>query len=143
MKRNSPAHPRDTKYEWCESYSVGNPIIDRQHAKFLNLCAEAARCEGANIFDGKEMFHAILHEMAVYAKGHFAVEEKLLRARNCPTLSEHLEEHADFQVVLCDLLVSATQGNLDRTWLTQHLSEWWVGHILGSDMACKPYLADM
>lgn len=143
MGRNSLAHTRDIKYEWCESYSVGNPIIDRQHAKLLTLCAEAVQCEDASSSDGREKFHTILHEMAVYAKEHFAAEEALLRTRNCPMLSGHLEEHTHFQIALSDLLFSAMQGNLDRVRLSQHLSEWWVGHILESDMACKPYLADM
>lgn len=131
----------NSKFEWSVAYSVGNPAIDRKREKFMELCAEAARCQEIDGFDGRELFHVILHELAIYAKEKLVVEEAVLKAGNCPTLADHLREHEHFQTVVTDFLVLATQRNLDRAGLSRFLSEWWEKHFLGTDLGCKPYFA--
>lgn len=131
-----------TEYEWRESYSVGNVIIDQQHKKILMLCAESAKCLESTGPEGCGKFHDLLHEMAICTREHFAKEEALLLARNYPMLVAHAEEHERFQVALADFLFSATHGELDRIGVFRFLSEWWVGHILGSDLNCRSYLAE-
>lgn len=133
--------PVSTKFEWSAEYSVGNPAIDQQRAKFLNFCAEAVRCQGVTDFESRELFHVILHELSIYVKVNLVIEEDFLKKGNCPTLAEHLTEHAHFQHVLTDFLVLATQRNLDRAGLARFLSEWWENHFLGTDLGCKPYFA--
>lgn len=135
---NGLANPR---FQWSAAYSVGNPAIDQQREKFLKLCAEAVRCEELTGVESNELFHVILHELSIYAKVNLVIEEDLLKKGSCPTLAEHLAEHAHFQHVLTDFLVLATQRNLDRAGLARFLSEWWEKHFLGTDLACKPYFA--
>lgn len=132
----------NTKFEWSAAYSVGNSDIDRQREKFLRLCAEAERCRELTDFEWKELFHIILHELAVYAKVNLLFEEAWLKKESRPTLVDHWKEHEHFQTVVTEFLVSATQGNLDRVGLSRFLSEWWERHFLGTDMACKSYFAD-
>lgn len=133
--------PVSAKLEWSAAYSVGNPAIDQQRAKFLKLRADAVRCKALTEFESREMYHIILHELSIYAKVNLVIEEAMLKKRNCPTLAEHLTEHAHFHHVLTDFLVLATQKNLDRTQLASFLSEWWETHFLGTDLGCKPYFA--
>lgn len=131
--------PVNTKIEWSAAYSVGNPAIDQQRAKFLKLCAEAARCQEVAGFEGRELFHVILHELAVYSKEPLLIEEAALKAGKCPTLADHLMEHERFQTVVADFLILATQRNLDRAGLARFLFEWWENHFLGTDLDCKSY----
>lgn len=131
-----------TEYEWRDCYSVGNAIIDQQHRKMLLLCAESAKCLESAGPEGCEKFHDLLHEMAVCAREHFATEEELLLARHYPMLAEHAEEHEQFQIALSDFLFSAVEGELDKIGVFRFLSEWWIHHILVSDLDCKPYLVE-
>lgn len=130
------------KYEWCDDYSVGNALIDWQHKKFLLLCAESAKCLESAGPESSEKFHDLLHEMAVCAREHFAKEEELLLARHYPMLAAHAEEHERFQMALSDFLFAAVQGNLDRLGVFNFLSEWWIHHILESDLDCRPYFVE-
>lgn len=130
------------KYEWLDCYSVGNDFIDWQHKKLLLLCAESASCLESAGPESREKFHDLLNEMAVCASEHFAKEEEMLRARHYPMLAEHAEEHERFQMALSDFLFAALDGNQDRLGVFNFLSEWWIHHILESDLACKPYFAE-
>jgi hemerythrin len=131
-----------TQYEWRDCYSVGNAIIDQQHKKMLLLCAESEKCLESAGPESCEKFHDLLNEMAVCAREHFAKEEELLLARHYPMLAEHAEEHERFQTALVDFLFSAVHGELDKTGVFRFLSEWWIHHILVSDLDCKPYLIE-
>lgn len=133
--------PVNTKFEWSVAYSVGNPAIDQQRAKFLKLCAEALRCQELTGVESRELFHVILHELAIYFREYLRVEEATLKEKECPSLAPHLEEHEHFQTVVTDFFVFATQGNLDSEGLARFLSEWWEKHFLGTDLDCKPYFA--
>uniref|UniRef100_Q47DS6 Hemerythrin-related protein n=1 Tax=Dechloromonas aromatica (strain RCB) TaxID=159087 RepID=Q47DS6_DECAR len=104
------------------------------------LCAESEKCLESAGLESREKFHNLLHEMAVCTREHFAKEEALLLARNYPMLVEHAEEHERFQVALADFLFSAMQGELDKIGVFRFLSEWWVRHILVSDLDCRSYL---
>lgn len=131
-----------TKYEWRDCYSVGNAIIDWQHKQMLLLCAESAKCLESAGPESCEKFHDLLHEMAVCAREHFAKEEELLLARHYPMLAEHAEEHKRFHIALSEFLFSAVQGKQDRLGVFNFLSEWWIHHILVSDLECRAYLAE-
>jgi hemerythrin-like metal-binding protein len=131
----------NTQFEWSAAYSVGNLTIDLQRKKFMELCAQAARCQEIDGFEGREMFHVILHELAIYAKEHLVVEEAVLKAGNCPKLVDHLREHEHFRTMVTDFLFLATQKNLDKAGLARFLSEWWEKHFVGTDLGCKPYFS--
>ncbi len=131
-----------TQYEWRDCYSVGNAIIDQQHKKMLLLCAESEICLESTGPEGCEKFHGLLNEMAVCAREHFAKEEELLLARHYPMVAEHAEEHEQFQIALIDFQFSAVHGELDKTGVFRFLSEWWIHHILVSDLDCKPYFEE-
>ena len=131
-----------TQYEWHESYSVGNAIIDQQHRKMLALCAESAKCLESIGPEGCERFHDLLHEMTACAREHFAKEEEVLLAQNYPMLAEHAEEHDRFEIALCDVLFSAMRGELNKVGVFNFLSEWCIHHILVSDSDCKSYLTE-
>jgi hemerythrin len=128
------------KIIWDSSYSVGDSTLDGHHKKLLALTNRLADCAGEHSPQADSQFHEILNELAVYARLHFAAEEKLLSRCNYPLLTMHREEHAKFEKWLAETLVSAADGELDKNGLQEFLAEWWREHILVKDMHYHDYL---
>lgn len=125
---------------WNPGYSVGNDILDGQHKKLLALCNEAASCLQDDTVVGDEQFHLILDELLKYAREHFSTEESILASISYPELEQQKTEHFDYVESLTDFLLKASGGHLDKAGVYQFLSDWWLRHILESDMYYKPYL---
>ncbi|MBI2277957.1 MAG: hemerythrin family protein [Dechloromonas sp.] len=126
--------------EWQSFYSVGNTVLDAQHKKLLRLCQRAVLCLDADSQEARAELHYILNDLSVYVREHFDAEESLLRERGYPLLEQHMEEHLAYQTKLMDLLLRATEGSLDKAELATYLTQWWLAHILGSDMRYASYL---
>lgn len=118
---------------WLPAYSVGNPVLDKQHQRLLSLCNEALVCISSNSLESRAIFHNILNDLVNYTELHFRTEEHLLAQCNYPLLETHKAEHVAYQVRLTDFLLEATLGTLDKTGLHHYLSTWWYDHILGTD----------
>ena len=128
---------------WQPGYSVGNRTLDQQHQRLLALCQRAAICMTEDSQPGVEQFHAILNDLADYAKYHFRTEEALLRRCGYPRLEAHLQEHAAYEQSLTDFLVSAAVGKVAKDALSDYLMSWWINHILDADLQYRGYLDDM
>ena len=128
------------KISWDSSYSVGNAILDQQHQQLLAICAELADCLADDSRRGREQFHSILHDLSIYADTHFCTEETLLSQCAYPLLDEQKAEHDEYRNQLCELLFSATEGDINKVGLQRYLNEWWLHHILESDMKYRNFL---
>jgi hemerythrin len=126
---------------WDPSFSVGHPVLDSQHKELLLLCKHAAECMEDTTLEGVEHFHALLNDLAVYAKKHFRTEEKILSQINCPLLDEQKAEHEEYEIWLSETLLSAMDGSADKAAVHQFLSTWWMRHILESDMRYSEFLS--
>lgn len=126
--------------EWKPEYSVGNTTLDYQHQKLLQLCKHVSQyqCDGTKA--SIETFHSILSELAFYADKHFELEEDVLRRVGYPRLQEQIQEHDAYREWLTEFLCVAMHGNIDKSTLQNYLEQWWVGHILDSDMQYSCYL---
>ena len=124
-------------FAWSERYSVGVEILDEQHRQLLSLCGEASRCL-ATPDAGK--LSDLLDQMRLYADQHFQTEEQLLASHGYPALAEQEQEHEAYLVRLTELLLSATVGTRDRAEVYGYLTQWWINHILVSDMAYKDFM---
>lgn len=126
--------------EWKPGYSVGNLTLDSQHKKLLQLCKRVSEyvCDGSQ--DSIETFHSILSHLAFYADKHFQLEEDVLRRVGYPHLQQQIQEHDAYREWLSEFLCVAMYGNIDKTSLQNYLEQWWVGHILESDMQYSCYL---
>lgn len=130
-------------FNWSDTYSVGNVILDSQHRRLLALCSRASALMSDEKRAGKsEEFHEILHEMSQYSNEHFKTEEAILEKCGYPDLDDQIREHDEYREWLLSYLVSATEGRLDWQGMRALLVRWWVHHILESDMTYKPYMSD-
>ena len=125
---------------WDPSYSVGSIILDSQHQRLLELCAQVADCVDDDRPDSDDRFHKVLNDVGDYAFAHFKAEEALLARHNYPQLEAHKKEHMGFLSHLSAFLFAASGGHLDRAGLHEILSEWLSQHLLVSDMQYKGFL---
>lgn len=124
---------------WSPALSVGNDQIDRQHQQLLSLCAQAVKAFDTEA-PGKESFHELLNDVAALAARHFDTEEKVLARHACPTLAAHKAEHEKYLELLAELLVKATNQELDRAGLDSFLSDWLGRHLHEVDLPEKYYM---
>lgn len=131
------------KKGWHPDYSVGHPLLDEQHKEFFSLCRHAEACSKDHSRDGVERYHDLLNELVKYAQRHFLTEEKMLEHCAYPDLDDHKAEHETYREKLTDFVLEATFGKLDREGLFNYLSEWWLAHILQSDMKYRRYVSTL
>lgn len=125
---------------WNPSFSVGHPLLDSQHQELLALCNQAADCLADSSLEGTEHFHILLNDLAVYAKKHFRTEEEILIQYDCPLLGEQIAEHQAYEIRLGEFLLAAIYATPDKAGVYRFLSEWWLHHILESDMRYSEFL---
>ncbi len=127
---------------WSPAFSVGNDVLDAQHRLLLQLCQAAGEKLAATPQPNAHEIHVILNGLCLYARVHFATEEKLLREVGYPDIEAQQAEHDHYWTTLTHHLEAACAGRPDLPALHAFLSEWWESHILVSDMRYKAYLAD-
>lgn len=126
--------------EWKAEYSVGNPTLDLQHKRLLDLCKRVSTYQCDQSKTSILAFHGILNDLAFYASKHFETEEQVLRQIGYPKLSEQKEQHDGYSETLVDFLLAAINGNIDKCALQNYLEGWWINHILVSDMEYSDFL---
>jgi len=129
------------KFKWLPEYSVGNPKMDAQHQKLLAVCVDIAELTKQHGSEFTDNFHLALNELTNYAGQHLADEEKLLQDTFYPDFSEHKREHEEYFTTLSEILFNAVNGAFDAEKLNAFAGEWWVNHILNSDMKYKQYFS--
>jgi hemerythrin len=114
---------------WKDEYSVGEPLMDSQHQKWIGYINELMRAieEQRNRDEQEE----ILENLVIYTRYHFASEERMMNRLGFEGLAEHREVHermarrvrnmqadvlAGSQVLDCDLL------KLMQDWLVEHIT---------------------
>jgi hemerythrin-like metal-binding protein len=127
--------------EWSDKFSVGVPILDRQHRMLLSLVRDAADMVMQK--DGNEAkFSAVLNEMQRYADVHFQTEEALLERFGYPDLSGQREEHHSYLETLAEMEAALHSGSIPRIEVHDFLLKWWYEHVLIEDMAYKDFLVE-
>lgn len=129
-------------FEWSETYSIGHPTIDNQHRKLLELCSRVDRIPGPDAPNYNEKIENLIHFISEYARVHFDTEEKLLKQINYPDRVNHEKEHQTFYAEVSALEQALLNGIIDTEKLKRFLHDWWIGHILHSDMDYKSHLGN-
>ena len=119
--------------------SVGNPELDRQHRKLIELACQAIELveSGSGL---RETFHRVLNDITDLAFQHFAAEEETLARNACPTLGEHKAEHDAFLEQLTRVLYQGSAGVEDRLALAQLMRDFTQHHLRETDLESKAYL---
>ncbi len=125
-------------FAWSERYSVGHEQLDRQHRQILNLCEQVHALSPLDS-SYSERIHDILNDMSAYAANHFRTEEAVLGAINYPDLAEQKQEHNDYFEGLTALLMESMSTVPSQKKLSAFLEDWWIDHILVSDMQYKVF----
>jgi len=132
---------RRVSLEWCSDYSVGHNLMDAQHRKLLQLCADAEALIGqVDDIDASERFHSLLNEISVYAQVHFATEEGMLKRIGYAGLTDQEASHCAYLEHMTDILLRTMRGEQDAVAVYQFLTGWWLNHILVEDMQYKPHV---
>lgn len=101
---------------------------------------EIASCADVSDLDGMERFNSILAELTAYSHAHFVTEEKILQKYGYTLMVEHKIEHQKYKVALGDFHLSEIGGTIDIGEVKRYLSNWWLHHILETDMTYKEFL---
>jgi hemerythrin len=126
-----------TLFVWQDIYSVGVDKIDAQHRnlfeianRFHDACvAQAARSRLIQIFN----------ELVTYTASHFADEENMLRAMNCPDYERHKENHTKLVGLVLNYKSQMERGEPEvETRAMEFIKTWLNGHILGMDRNYRP-----
>lgn len=115
---------------WEEKYSIGIEAIDEQHKKFIAILNRLS--EAFLVDNKKEACAEILRELAEYAEGHFAFEEKYFGEFAFEAAAEHIAHHDEYRRkvrVLTEKLGSDDAGleyelfDFVESWLVEHIEK--------------------
>ena len=127
-----------TLMNWDEIMSVGVEEIDGQHRQLIDLINAAY--EALQRHD-EHLMSELIDRMGQYAKLHFATEEQYLARCRYPHLEAHKVMHVQFNQTVAQFKEQQfSDTNLSKIFV--FLSRWLATHILESDKAYAPYLAE-
>lgn len=124
---------------WNEKFSVGIDEIDRQHKQLMNLINNID--EEISKGGSYAQFAPIVEELVSYTRQHFAYEEKLLKANQCPDFEQHQQSHLLLYKEILDWQKKVQ--NCNQTQLKElmtMLKLWFPSHILIADKKDAEFL---
>ena len=129
-----------TLLEWRDDFNIGIEEVDHEHRELIGLInALHAELGGARSDDRVEAF---LGEILAGVSAHFALEEKVMRARHYNALAEHKSDHERLLDGLRDLMdEQAGDAALDEEAFATRLGEWFSAHFRTQDARLHRFLA--
>ena len=130
------------KIMWNNNFSVGVQNLDEQHKKIIKILNKLIEMNDTTV--DSEIISDTLTEMTKYASEHFEAEEKLMNENNYPDYLLQKEQHKQFRektVRFC-LDTMSYKATIPIEVLS-FLREWWINHILSSDMKYKTFFSQL
>lgn len=124
---------------WDESYNIGVPSIDTQHQEIIRMINKLISEKNATV--DSETISETLSGMTKYAEYHFKTEEDFMLEINFPDFKNHKKQHIGYRKKTFSFCLD-TMVHKDSIPADIHifLKEWWINHILESDMKIKEFL---
>lgn len=125
-----------SQFSWDDKrHGLGVEHMDRIHREFLTIARELEDCPNS-------LFPERFGALVVHTEAHFAAEEAEMRQTGCPTLVEHLAEHARLLTDLrrFDRAVQAGRPAMARAFLGDGLANWFDNHLATMDAALAMHL---
>lgn len=124
------------KLTWNEKFSVGVPVLDAQHMEIIRIINKLI--DANNVEVSSEVISETLTNMTNYAILHFKTEEDFMLEHNFPEFAAHKKEHTDYRKkTLSFCLDTMVHKHTIPVDILTFLKDWWVHHILESDMKYK------
>ncbi|RAU24001.1 hypothetical protein CU669_01235 [Paramagnetospirillum kuznetsovii] len=128
---------------WRDAMSVGSPALDADHKKLIELLNLAEEWVSRESWP---QVGAVITDLLVYVRDHFAREEAVQSAIKFPEAEAHKKHHEALAMkakLLHDKFKTATSDDGRKTCggvLIKVLNEWLIDHILKQDMKFKPLI---
>jgi hemerythrin len=128
-----------TLLEWREDFNIGIEEVDHEHRELIGLInALHAELGGTR---SSERIETFLGEILASVSAHFALEEKVMRARHYEALADHKAEHEHLLDELRDLMDAQAGGAaLDDAAFAARLAEWFSAHFRTQDARLHRFL---
>lgn len=118
--------------EWDEKYSVGVAAVDHEHRELIGLVNAAH--DRLMRPGGEEAVMDFLGEIFARISAHFALEEKLMRARNYDHYGVHKADHERLLDEIRDIMDDYEDGEFfSEEPFAQQLKTWFAGHFRSHD----------
>lgn len=129
-----------TLLEWRDDFTIGIEEVDHEHHELIDLINGLhAELGGSRSSERAEGF---LGEILAGISAHFALEEKVMRARHYDGLPDHKADHERLLDDLRDLMDEHAGGAvLDEEAFAARLAEWFSSHFRTQDARLHKFLA--
>ena len=127
-------------FAWSDKYSVDIQEIDDQHRKLIGMVGQLhdAMRQGK----GKQVLDKILRDLIQYCRTHFAIEERLMKAKGYPDYDEHKARHDKMTRKVLQIERDHSEGKINISLEVMDFLEKWIDrHIMGTDKKYVPFLS--
>lgn len=121
------------RFEWNPSLECGEPTIDSQHRKLMELASKF----NEEILNGGDpgLSMKLIENLANYAISHFQHEEKFYERQQFAGLERHIQLHEDLKKKLALRILSAKKGQVPmKADMSIFVHDWIVHHIMEEDL---------
>jgi hemerythrin len=127
--------------QWNDSFAVGQPEIDKQHRKLVEMIARLQRSLSEGIINPQ--IGVALKELVQYTKTHFRDEQDIMRQIGYPEYESHLRMHEQLTEQVVGILNDLRQGKtLTATDLIAFLKSWLIDHIVQEDKKIGAFIRE-
>lgn len=128
-----------TLLEWRDEFRIGIEEVDHEHQELIGLINALHTALGED--RSSERVEGFLGEIFAGISAHFALEEKVMRARRYDGLAGHKADHERLLDDLRDLMDEQAAGAiLDEERFGARLAEWFAGHFRTHDARLHRFL---
>ena len=128
-----------TLLEWRDDFRIGIEEVDHEHRGLIDLINALHAALGED--HSGDRVEAFLGEIYASISSHFALEEKVMRARRYEDLAAHKADHERLLDDLRDLMDEQAAGAiLDEERFAQRLARWFAGHFQSHDARLHRFL---
>ncbi len=125
--------------EWKPEFSVGVPAVDYEHRELIELINRLH--DNLSDPDSHVTTAEFLGEVYTRISAHFALEEKIMRARNYDEYDDHKADHERLLNEIRDIMDEHDfSGTMDDRLLALRLQAWFTVHFRTKDARLHKYL---
>ena len=126
--------------EWREEFTTGIAALDHEHRSLIDLIN--ALYAALPVAKARADVLAFLDEIHARIAAHFALEEKIMRARRYDGYLDHKTDHERLLDEIRDITdLYEDDARFDEAALVRRLTEWFAVHFRTRDARLHRHLA--